>query len=1134
MTGQTAVATGVAARRISEALGSPPPTPEQERIIEADPLAPLVVVAGAGSGKTETMAMRVLWLVANRHVTPDEVLGLTFTRKAAAELAHRLQLRLRRLDAAGLLPAADHDDVAAALAAPTVQTYHSYAARLVGEQGLRLGIEPDTELLSEAAAWQLASQVVQSYDGPMDAVGIAPASVTKAVIGLSGELAEHLLTIEEMDAYLADFESHLRSLSKGRMKNVPEGLDEQSAKLRQLLPIVTAYQCAKRERVAMDYGDQVAIAARLAMRFPQLGRAERSRYRAVLLDEFQDTSEAQMRLLESLWVASGEPVVVTAVGDPHQSIYGWRGASSRTLEDFPRRFAGPGEDTSAPGGRDPQILAPAAQAQLSISWRNDRGILAVANRIAKPLAAQGDLDVAPLSAGPAASDGEVVIGRFETLDAEAAQIADWLKQLRLQEADPSQFSAAVLCRKRSLFVPVAAALELAGVPYELVGVGGLLTVAEVGDVVSLLWTVHDPSRGDRLMRLLSGSAVRLGAADLDAFGQWSRQLVPHQPANGDLAPDTVERASIVEALEQLPGPDWVGPAGERLSAKGLQRLARLAGVVRTLRALTSLPLGDLVVEAIHRLGLDIEVTARPEYDTGSGGAALDAFLDVAAQYSGSAGRATLGSFLEWLEAAEKEEDGLDAPVVQASPGVVQVLTVHAAKGLEWDNVVVAGLSEGIFPAHLRPATWNADWEGWAIGKQAVPHDPGTWLIPDKGWTSGVKVPFDLRGDVAGLPALPWAEVTSYQGLKDELAQFTAAYGAHELAAERRLAYVAVTRAKHRLLLTSSVWGTTKTPRLASRFLLEARDLLADGHVPGGRIMHWEELPAEGTENPLLAHPRTASWPPAQPDSPALEALRITAGRVEQLRQQLQSDRPSWQEWSADLESQLRDDLTALLAERDRHGSAGESSVELPSHLSASQIVAMARDPEEFARALRRPMPVRPQPEARQGTAFHAWIEKHYQSAALVDVDQLPGADDEDADHFADLAQLKETFLASEWAERQPLEIEVPVETWIGAASIRGRIDAVFPATSSSSVSESSDPGPVVIVDWKTGGQPHGQEAATRALQLAAYRLAYARLRGLDPDQVAAAFYYAATGTTVYPDLPPDDAIEQLLAGIVGS
>lgn len=1097
---------GISALRIAEALDAPPPTPEQQRIVEADPRSPLVVVAGAGSGKTETMAMRVLWLVANRHVTPDAVLGLTFTRKAAGELAHRLQTRLRRLDQAGLLPAGD-DDTAGALAVPTVQTYHSYAARLVGEQGLRLGVEPDSELLTEAAAWQLASQVVHRYDGPMDAVEIAASSVTEAVISLSGELAEHLLDIDELRCYLDDFEKHLLSLTGIRRKVVPEKLDAQAAKLRQLLPVVEAYQRAKHERVALDYGDQVAIAARLAQQFPQLGRTERSRYSAVLLDEFQDTSEAQMRLLESLWVAPGEPVVVTAVGDPHQSIYGWRGASARTLEDFPRRFA-------ARTGDDPG--RPAAEAQLSTSWRNDRAVLEVANRIAAPLRAAGSLAVAELVAGPGAGPGQVCVGRYPTLADEAAQIAEWLRGRRDAAQEPTQFSAAVLCRKRSLFVPVATALDLAGVPYELVGVGGLLTVPEVGDVVSLLWTAHDPSRGDRLMRLLSGSALRLGAADLDALGAWSRHLVPRRTGAEDLSPDSAEVASLVESLEHLPDPEWTGPQGESLSAVGRSRLSALADAVRRLRRLSGLALADLVVEAITELGLDIEVAARPGHDPAAASAYLDAFLDVTAQYAGSAGRPTLGGFLEWLEAAEDQEDGLDAPVVQAAPGVVQVLTVHAAKGLEWDHVAVAGLAEGIFPAHLRPATWNQTWDGWAIGKDAVPQDPATWQLTDRGWASGVRLPFDLRGDAEALPELPWAQAGSYEDLADSFADFARAYGDHQLAAERRLAYVALTRARHDLLLTSSVWGSAKSPRLPSRFLLEI------ARSPVVEVIAWQEDPPQDEQNPLLQAPRSELWPPPAAGE-HLEAVVLAAGRVRALRGELTQSTAGWSQWAARLDPDVAAEIEVLQAEWERGRGRDRASVALPGHLSASQVVALARDPEQFARSLRRPMPPRPAPAARQGTAFHAWVERHYQAAALVDLDELPGTDDEDADHDADLAALKETFLASEWADRTPLDIEVAVETWIGSASIRGRIDAVFARV--------DGPG-VVIVDWKTGSQPHGQEAATRALQLAAYRLAYARLHELDPTQVSAAFYYAATGVTVFPELPPDGAIEALLSAAV--
>jgi len=332
------------ANDIATALGMHTPTDEQRAVIEA-PLAPLLVVAGAGSGKTETMASRVVWLVANGLVEPDQVLGLTFTRKAATELAERITQRLRRLERAGLWePRVDDEDEGAETlgGTPTVSTYHSYAGRLVREHALRLGYESESRLLSEAAAWQYAAEVVQSYDGPMDAVVKAESTITAAVVDLAGEMAEHLLTAAEVGEYLARVDAALAALPKGpsKAKDLPAETRKVRDALREraaVLPMVERYLAMKRERDAMDFADQMALAARLATRFDDIGAIERQRFRAVLLDEFQDTSEAQLELLRSLFVAPGEPVPVTAVGDPNQSIYGWRGASATTLSRFPRQ-----------------------------------------------------------------------------------------------------------------------------------------------------------------------------------------------------------------------------------------------------------------------------------------------------------------------------------------------------------------------------------------------------------------------------------------------------------------------------------------------------------------------------------------------------------------------------------------------------------------------------------------------------------------------------------------------------------------------------------------------------------------------------------------------------------------------------
>src|SRR5690348_7423150 len=148
---------------LARMLGLPPPTPQQVEVISAAPRDPLLVVAGAGSGKTETMAARVVWLVANGHVRPEEVLGLTFTRKAAGELAERVRSRLRALRRRLRAPGEQLSDEAVV----PVSTYHSYAAGVLADHGLRLGVEPGAQLLGEAAAWQLAAEVVQAWDADL-------------------------------------------------------------------------------------------------------------------------------------------------------------------------------------------------------------------------------------------------------------------------------------------------------------------------------------------------------------------------------------------------------------------------------------------------------------------------------------------------------------------------------------------------------------------------------------------------------------------------------------------------------------------------------------------------------------------------------------------------------------------------------------------------------------------------------------------------------------------------------------------------------------------------------------------------------------------------------------------------------
>ncbi|MFC7487707.1 ATP-dependent helicase [Knoellia sp. CPCC 206453] len=1085
------------AAAVAEAIGLPHrPTAEQTAVIEA-PLRPLLVIAGAGSGKTETMAARVVWLVANGFVEPEDVLGLTFTRKAATELSDRIGNRLSQLRRVGLWTPQEVDGAPSLGTAVSVSTYHSYAGRLVREHGLRLGYEADTRLLSEAAAWQTAHEAVVRYDGPMDEVDKAESTVTAAVVDLAGEMAEHLQTPESVAAHLDQVIEHLEQLERGDTKKRVNPVAGELTNLRlrrAVLPIVGRYAELKRSRDAMDFADQMALAAKLAMTFDDIGAIERARHRVVLLDEFQDTSEAQLALLKALYVAPGETSAVTAVGDPHQSIYGWRGASATTLTRFAVEFG------------DPE---PARKLDLSTSWRNDSAVLDVANHLAQPLRAASRVTVEPLASRPGAGVGSVEVARLTTAADEADHIARWLAVHRSRGA----VSAAVLCRKRAEFATVTAALEEHGIPHEVVGLGGLLLTPEVEDVVALLHVVQDPARGDHLVRLLSGPMMRLGIADLDALAAWSRvqqrlrggAVARHEK---DLAPDAADAPSIIEALDSLPPRGWVGDEGERLSDVARDRLAGLAATVRRMRGLTFLPLADLVLEAEKSLGLDIEVLSRPEYTPAAARAHLDAFGDVAAQFSQSADRATLGGFLDWIKAAIDEERGLDRGYADATSDAVQVMTIHAAKGLEWDVVAVPALVESTFPAHNLHSPSFKD---------------GQWRISapkDKGWLAGLQdggLPYELRGDRDGLPEFGWRSAVGWDELAVRLEEFAVSGGEHAVAEERRLAYVAATRARHALLLTASVWSRPKTPRVTSRFLDEVMQLTTVDDSPV-RIREWADLPVPPEDGSALVKPGTEDghefvWPVDHLGHRRVRA-DAAARAVTRASEEPESTSPTLGPWARELD--------LLLAERARRQSRHDDVVELPSHLSTSSLVAFATDPERFAAGLRRPMPSAPAQAARRGTAFHSWIEEHYARAAIVDLFDLPGSADEDPLGDAELPAMRERFLASPWAARDPIEIETALETVVDGVAIRGRIDAVFADV------EGVD---WVIVDWKTGRKPSGEVARVRALQLAAYRIAWARLRGVDPQRVSGAFYYAGTGETVWPDLADEAEISDLLAGV---
>jgi DNA helicase-2/ATP-dependent DNA helicase PcrA len=1073
---------------IARMLGGHPPTPEQVAVIEA-PLEPAVVIAGAGSGKTETMAARVVWLVANKLVEPDRILGLTFTRKAAGELQHRVRARLRAFARAV-------DPRHEPLAEPTVLTYAAYAGRLVDEHAILLGREPGSRLLTEAARWQLADLAVRHYDGRFSVDPGVVATVTERTLDLAGQLADHLSDSEAIRRLTDRLRLALAELPRGTKargdypETVRKFLDALS-KREDLLPLIDRFTEAKLRAGAMDFADQMVLAAHLAA-LPAVTAAERARYDVVLLDEYQDTGHAQVAMLTKLF-GDGRPV--TAVGDPLQSIYGWRGASAANITQFQHRFCG--ADGSA-----------ARRFPLMTSWRNDRLVLGAANLIAIPLRTPDD---PPLVERPGAGVGRVGIAYTQTISDEATWIADSLKaewDLR-ERADwtSGERTLAVLVRKRSGIALIAQALREAGLPVEVVDLGGLLSLPEIADIRAVLQVLADPNAGGSLGRLLTGARWRIGGADLVALHERARQLaavatrslqsLPVRPGRAGIAiadgeqpaptPDYDDRIepSLVEALDDL------GDHGS-YSEVGLRRLSDCAAVLRRLRRRLDLPLPDLIAEIEATLGLDIEVAARAEASDGAidgansdaGRANLDRFIDESARFIGERSGAGLPAFLAYLKAAENEEYGLKPAVVDVQSERVQVLTVHGAKGLEWDVVAVAGLIEKGFPDQPKSHDWAS---------------------------TPALLPSELRGDRDELPVLTFAGCADRGDADQRLKQHRAALSERHLLEERRLAYVAFTRARKALYASGAAWGTGSTWRPASIFLEE---LARSGTV---EVSQWHEVCAEET-NPLQNADHSRMWPADPLSADRRSALETAATMVRcaasaQVGSELVSPRAlGW-----------RRDVDLLLAERQTAERRMDIDVEMPGHLSVSDVVSLAADPAALARRLRRPVPQRPAKQARRGTAFHAWLEQRWSADALLDIDDLPGAVDEVIDD-RELEEFKARFAASSWADRTPIAVEVPFEMSFGGRVIRGRMDAVF----------QEPDGHFTVVDWKTGRPPTGSDAQAKAVQLALYRLAWANLHDIadaDIETVSAAFHYVGANVTVSPaDLLGAAELRQLING----
>ncbi|MDX1689498.1 MAG: ATP-dependent DNA helicase [Acidimicrobiia bacterium] len=697
------------------------PSTEQAAVVDHAADEPLRVVAGAGTGKTTTMAARLERLVRDG-VEPEQALGITFTNKAAEELADRLRDRL--------------PDLAEAGRQVEVLTYHGFAHAILREYGALVGVRRDTPVVSTGSARQLLSEALGAEPRVHLDLTARPQRIGD-LAALSTRLADHLL-----DASALLDHDDTAGAAPAR---------------RELATALAAYERRKRELGLVDYGDLVLLAHRLLVEHPPIARRIAGRYRVVLLDEYQDTNPAQRELLRVLF---GSGSSVTAVGDPDQTIYEWRGASlanfARFGEHFPKRDGTPAGDRA-----------------LSVNRRSGSAIVAYAEAVRSRIGAGG---VDQLRPDPAAPPGRIEVARLRTDLDEAEWIAERIVRLH-DEEDVAWRDIGILFRRHGQIATVREALERRDVPVEVAALGGLLQIPEVADLHAWLRVLGRPDDAPAFARLALGSTYRLGLGDLVPVSAWVRR---HRRASRD---DTEGvGAAILEAVDRLEDLPELEPEARRRLERFRDRYRRL------LTAAHSMGLAELCRTILDETDAWLEVEALADAHRLSTRLNLYRFLDLAEAWSPLTGTPTLEAFLDHLEVLEDDDaaNELDTASV-GGEDAVGLLTVHRAKGLEWPVVVLPALARGIFPST-------------------------TGALPDPDRRAD-HVPHELRLDARWIEAPP-AEAGSAR---------TDHYRRARDAQEWRTAYVAVTRAKSLLVATSAHWYSEKQPKPPSDLHLVGRD-----------------------------------------------------------------------------------------------------------------------------------------------------------------------------------------------------------------------------------------------------------------------------------------------------------------------
>lgn len=918
---------------------------QREAVLHGE--GPLLIVAGAGTGKTTVLTRRIAHLISSKQARPEEILALTFTDKAAVEMAERVDQ---------LIPYG--------YAETRISTFHAFGDRLLRESALEVGLAAEFRVLTRPEQIiflreRLFALPLRRYRPPGD-----PTRHLSALLGLVSRAKDE-------DVSPAAYREWAEGLA-GRAAS-DEERDEADRQI-EIAAFYEAYQRLLGESGLIDFGDQISRALHLLRERPAVLARARERHRYVLVDEFQDTNHAQLELLRLL-AGPGEPNI-TVVGDDDQAIYRWRGAASANLLAFRRLYPQARQVVLVDNHRSTQPILDAA-ARL-IAYNNPHR-LEVAAGIDKRLRSQRPEGPAPLHL------------HHDTASAEADALAALLAERLTQGYRPRDL--AVLVRSNADAEPFLRALNVRGIPHHFSGGRGLYDREEVRLLVSFLRALANPDDSVSLFYLAASELYGLPEGDLLRLNHYARR----------------KTRPLLEVLRGL-------PANEDLaSVSGAARAATerlIADLEQAARDLPRLRTGEVLYKLLQSSGYLQRLSSPASAENEARVRNIARFFDIVKAYGEVAAHDRVPAFVAHLDLLR--EAGDDPAEAEADPGddAVQVLTAHKAKGLEFGVVAIVGCAEPKFPLQRR------------------------------------REPLELPAEL----------------LPEELSG-----GDPHMMEERRLFYVAMTRAKDQLILTSAADYGTARARKVSRFVVEALDLPSPA-----------PLPRRGSALEALLRQQPA------PDRPAPEPAP------------LRDDQPLTLSFQ-----QLDDYRTCPLKYRYVH----VLRVPLLAHhrVVFGSAVHKAVQQHFQARLLGRPLG-----EDELLAAFRAaWVSEGFLSR------------EHEEERLRSGEELLRRFHRQDAADPvAPTAVEQDFAFWVERNKVVGRYDLVV-----------ENEGQVAVLDFKTGGvdtQKAARERVEESLQLDVYALAQLRTRGRLPDWVELRFLESGLRAGRRPTLERAEACESVV------